>query len=174
MKTGTLVLAARYAAAFDRIAKNTDEAAANLAMLEDSLGKLKEISAYLKNPTINRQIKTELIDKTLPNNIVKVFLLVLIKEKRFDLLGAIIKEIHNLLDIRLGIKRAKVFTAKELDSNSKEQIKKELEAYFKTNLTLDFKEDASLISGLKIKVGDFYIEDSSASRLRELEEMLRE
>ena len=86
----------------------------------------------------------------------------------------IIKELYNLLDIRRGIKRGQVFTANELNNTAKEQIKKELENYFKTNLTLDFKEDKSLISGLKIKVGDFYIEDSSASRLRELEERLRE
>ena len=34
MKTGTSILAKRYACAFDCIAKNTEEAAANLAMLE--------------------------------------------------------------------------------------------------------------------------------------------
>lgn len=174
MKTGTSILAKRYACAFDCIAKNTEEAAANLAMLEESLGKLKEISPYLINPTINGQIKAELIEKALPANTAKVFLLVLIKEKRFDLTSEIIKELYNLLDIRRGIKRGEVFAARELDSTAKEQIKKELENYFKTNLTLDFKEDKSLISGLKIKVGDFYIEDSSASRLRELEERLRE
>jgi len=174
MRTGTSILAKRYAGAFDRIANNTQEAATNLAMLEESLGKLKDISPYLVNPTINRQVKAELIEKALPANIAKVFLLVLIKEKRFDLTSEIIKELYNLLDIRRDIKRAKVFTAQELDGFVKEQIKKELEIYFKTNLTLDFKQDKNLISGLKIKVGDFYIEDSSASRLRELEGILRE
>ncbi len=169
-----IVLAQRYAKALDRIAKNTDEAAANLASLEDSLIKLKEISPYLKNPTISGQIKTELIEKALPDNTAKTFLLVLIQEKRFDLLEEVIKQLYELLDKRRGIKRGKVFTARELDNTTKEQIKKELENYFKSSLTLDFKEDKSLISGLKIKVGDFYIEDSSASRLRELEERLRE
>lgn len=169
-----LVLAQRYAKALDRIAKSTDEAAANLISLEESLGKLKEFSPYLKNPTISGQIKSELIEKALPNNIAKIFLLVLIQEKRFDLLEEIIKQLYMLLDIRRGVKRGKVFTATELDNTTKEQIKKELENYFKSDLTLDFKEDKSLISGLKIKVDDFYIEDSSASRLRELEERLRE
>lgn len=174
MKTGTLILAARYAKAFDRIAKNTDEAALNLASLEDSLKSLQTISPYLENPSINGKAKAELIEKILPGNIVKVFLLVLVKEKRFNLIGEIIKELYTLLDERRGIKRAKVFTAKELDTAQKEKIKTELENYFKTKLTLDFKEDQSLISGLKIKVGDFYIEDSAASRLRELEGILRE
>lgn len=174
MKTGTLILSSRYAKAFDSIAKNTQEAADNLAMFEESLKALAGIAPYLENPTINGQIKTELIEKTLPKNIAKIFLLVLVKEKRFNLTGEILKELYRLLDKRKGLKRAKIFTAKELDFNTKEKIQTELEAYFKEKLTIDFKEDISLISGLKIKVGDFYIEDSAASRLRELENILRE
>lgn len=174
MKTGTLILAKRYAKAFDRIAKNTDEAARNLASFEESLKSLQGISAYLANPTINSKVKENLIEKSLQNNIAKVFLIVLIKEKRFNLAEEILKELNILLDERRGIKRAQVISAATLDNATKTQIQTALENYFKTKLTLGFAEDKSLISGLKIKVGDFYIEDSSRSRLRELENILTE
>lgn len=174
MKTGTLILAQRYAKAFDSIAQNTDDAARNLASFEDALKKLKDISAYLANPTINSKVKESLIEKSLPENIARELLKVLIKEKRFNLADEILKELNILLDERRGIKRAQVTSAVALDDKTKTQIQTALENYFKTKLTLGFKEDKSLITGLKIKVGDFYIEDSSRSRLRELENILTE
>ncbi len=174
MKTGTLILANRYAKAFDSIAKNTDDALHNLASFEECLNSLKEISVYLENPTLNEQVKTSLIKKVLPKNVATTFLAVLVKEKRFYLAEEVLKELHNLLDLRRGIKRGQVLTAKVLDEKVKLKIQKELENYFKTNLVLDFKEDSNLISGIKIKVGDFYIEDSAASRLQELEAVLKE
>lgn len=174
MKTGTLILAARYAKALDRIAKNTDEAARNLASFEEALKNLQGVSAYLANPTINSKVKENLIEKSLPDNIARAFLKVLIKEKRFVLADEILKQLNILLDERRGIKRALVTSAVKLNEDTKTQIQTALEKYFKTKLTLGFKEDKSLISGLKIKMGDFYIEDSSRSRLRELENILRE
>jgi len=174
MKTGTLILARRYSKAFDSIAKNTDDAAHNLASFEESLKNLQDISAYLANPTINSKVKENLIEKSLPDNIARALLKVLIKEKRFNLADEILKQLNVLLDGRRGIKRAQVTSAVALDDKIKTQIQTALENYFKTKLTLGFKEDKSLITGLKIKVGDFYIEDSSRSRLRELENVLTE
>lgn len=174
MKTGTLILARRYAKAFDSIAKNTDDAARNLASFEEALKNLQGISAYLANPTINSKVKENLIEKSLPENIARALLKVLIKEKRLSLADEILKELNVLLDGRRGIKRAQVTSAATLDDKAKTQIQTALENYFKTKLTLGFKEDKSLITGLKIKVGDFYIEDSSRSRLRELENVLTE
>ena len=174
MKTGTLILAMRYAKAFDCIAKNTEEAARNLASFESVLKKLQGISAYLANPTINIKVKEDLIEKSLPDSIARTLLIVLIKEKRFNLADEIVKQLNILLDLRRGIKRAQVTSAAILDDKTKTQIQTALENYFKTELTLGFKEDKSLISGLKIKVGDFYIEDSSRSRLSELENVLTE
>lgn len=174
MKTGNLILAARYAKALDRIAKNTDEAAHNLAELENCLKELKGLSNYLENPTVNEEVKISLIQKALPQNTARAFLLVLVKEKRFYLISEIIKELNNLLDLRRGIKRAQVISAGPLEDNVKNRIQKFLEDYFNSKLALEFKEDKGLISGVKIKAGDFYIEDSAASRLRELAGILRE
>jgi len=174
MKTGTLILAMRYAKALDRIAKSTDEAARNLASFEDALRKLQDISVYLANPTINSKVKENLIEKSLPDNIARAFLVVLIKEKRFNLANEVLNQLNILLDERRGIKRALVTSAVKLDDKTKTQIQTALEKYFDTKLTLGFKEDESLISGLKIKMGDLYIEDSAASRLRELEDILTE
>ena len=174
MKTGNSILAKRYANAYDRIAKNTDEALSNLAMFEDCLKGLKDIIPYLENPTINEDVKISLTENALPQNNARAFMLVLIKEKRFYLIEEILKEIKALLDIRQGIKRAVVTSAAPLDESTKAKIQKYLENYFKAKLALDFKEDKGLISGIKIKAGDFYIEGSAASRLRELAELLRE
>ena len=174
MKTGNSILAKRYANAYDRISKNTDEALANLAELENCLKGLQDIITYLENPTINEDIKISLIENALPQNNARAFMLVLIKEKRFYLIEEILKEIKVLLDLRQGIKRAVIASAAPLGESTKTKIQKYLENYFNTKLALDFKEDKSLISGIKIKAGDFYIEDSSSSRLRELAELLRE
>ena len=174
MKTGTLILAKRYAVAYDRIAKNTDEATHNLAELENCLKELQGLSIYLDNPTISEDVKISLTQKALPQNNARAFILVLIKEKRFYLVDEILKELNALLDLRRGIKRATVTSAATLDESTKAKIQKFLEDYFKTKLALDFKEDKGLIAGIKIKAGDFYIEDSAASRLRELAGILRE
>jgi len=174
MKTGTLILAKRYAVAYDRIAKNTDEAAHNLTELENCLKELQGLSIYLDNPTISEEVKISLVQKALSQNNALAFVIVLIKEKRFYLVNEILKEIHSLLDLRRGIKKATVTSAAALDEGIKAKIQKFLEDYFKTKLALEFKEDKGLISGIKIKAGDFYIEDSAASRLRELAGILRE
>ena len=91
-----------------------------------------------------------------------------------DLVDEILKQLKVLLDARRGIKRAQIISAVKLEDATKTQIQTALEKYFDTKLTLGFKEDESLISGLKIKMGDLYIEDSAASRLRELEDILTE
>jgi len=174
MKTGNLILAKRYALAYDRIAKNTEEAVHNMAEFENCLKELKGLWVYLENPTINEDAKVSLTEKALPQNNARAFILVLIKEKRFYLAGEILKEIKALLDLRQGIKRATVTSAAPLNEDTKIKIRKYLENYFKTELALEFKEDKGLISGIKIKAGDFYIEDSAASRLRDLAGILRE
>ena len=104
MKTGTLILAMRYAKALDRIAKNTDEAARNLASFEDVLKKLQDISVYLANPTINSKVKENLIEKSLPDNIARAFLVVLIKEKRFNLANEVLNQLNALLEMESSTK----------------------------------------------------------------------
>ena len=88
--------------------------------------------------------------------------------------GEIEKELQKLLDMRLGIKRCTITSAAQLEESDKIRLKNYLSEYFDSIIALDFKTDASLLSGITVRCGDTLIDGSAAGRLKQMAKILTE
>ena len=176
MKANMSVLAQRYAKAYDLVAKNDNAAAQkNYELFKEALSSLKPVEEYINNPTISPSVKLELASKAYGNaDTAASFVKLLISAGRYYLAGEIAKELQNLLDARLGIKRATVFSAGELDDGAKRGLGEALSKYFNSALALDYKTDASLLSGVVILCGDLLIDASAEGRIKQMTKILTE
>lgn len=174
MKTNALVIARRYAKAYDETAKTDQEAKANLEAYKNALNSLKEAGSYIQNPTIPFEVKEELLAKILTDKKAASFIKILVSSKRFDLAGIIEQEISNLLDIRLGVKRVTVTTALAAETKQKSLLDEALGKYFKSGVAVSYQEDETLLAGLIVRQGDLRIDGSAKGRIKQLSKNLTE
>ena len=174
MKTGSLMLAKRYAIAFDSLSKDTIQAQKNFASFKETLKQIEPIKKELNSPVLPFAIKQELLTKFNLQKEIFNLLLVLIKANRFALIKEIENELQNLLYKREGVKPVLVQSAKQLTLETKQHLEQTLNAYFKTRVIVSYELKPEFLAGLKIKVDDLYIESSILGRLNNLHDKLKE
>lgn len=176
MKANMSVLARRYAKAYDSVAKGDNAAAReNYELFKEALSSLKPVEEYINNPTIPPAVKLEVASKAYGKaDAASSFVRLLVSSGRYYLAGEIEKELQNLLDARLGIKRVTVFSAGELGEDAKRGLSEALSKYFNSALALDYKLDGALLSGVVIRCGDLLIDASAEGRLKQMTKILTE
>ena len=93
------------------------------------------------------------------------FLGLLIDRNRLDLLDEITATYETLLDERLGIVKARVTSALELDSKQKDLVATRLEALTGKKVRMEVSVDPSLIGGLVAQVGSTIYDGSIRQQL---------
>ena len=166
-------IAHKYAVAFDFCANNAQEARENFFSYHKSLEKLARVKDIVENPAIAFNQKESFLRDFLGKDIGACFVLLLVKAKRQHLAKVIERELMFLLDKREKINRAQVTTAHPLNPQEKEQAQKTLSEYFKTHLTLSFKEDKNILGGIIVKKDDICIDGSILGQLKNLEQALK-
>lgn len=174
MKTNTLVLAKRYAAAYDTLAADTAQASANLEAFKAALSSVKEAQDYINNPTIPFSVKAEILAKILTDGKAASFIKLLVSSGRFYLADFIVSELAALLDQRLGVKRVKVISAGREDETGQAILTDALSIYFKSKVAVEFTQDESLLAGVVVRQGDLRIDGSAAGRIEQLTKNLTE
>jgi len=175
MKANDSVLAKRYAKAYDGLAQGNALAKVNMTLFKDVLSALKPVENHLNNPTIPSCVKLEIVSKICSdNNQAGNFVKTLISAGRYYLAPEIEKELQNLLDVRFGIKRVSVTCAAEMEESAKIRLRNYLSEYFNSIVELDFKTDASLLSGITVRCGDILIDGSASGRLKQMAKILTE
>jgi|GEM_PF-3218667 ATP synthase, F1 delta subunit len=166
-------LAHKYAVAFDFCANNAQEAMANFSSYHNALERLARVKDIVENPAIAFNQKETFLREFLGKDIGASFVMLLVKAKRQHLAKVIERELMLLLDKRNKINRAQVTTAHALNSQEKQQAQKTLSEYFKTPLTLSFKEDKNILGGIIVKKDDVCIDGSILGQLKNLEQELK-
>ncbi len=166
-------LAHKYAVAFDFCANNAQEAKDNFFSYHKALEKLTRVKDIVENPAIAFNQKESFLQEFLGKDIGACFVLLLVKAKRQYLAKVIERELMSLLDKRNKIERAQVTTAVALNNKEKEHTQKVLSEYFKTPLTLSFKEDKNILGGIIVKKDDICIDGSILGQLKNLEQTLK-
>lgn len=175
MNANNSVLAKRYAKAYDSLAQGNALAKVNMTLFKDVLSALKPVETHLNNPTVPSWVKLEIVSKFCSdNNQAGNFIKTLISAGRYYLAAEIEKELQKLLDMRLGIKRCTITSAVQLEESDKIRLKNYLSEYFDAIIALDFKTDASLLSGITIRCGDTLIDGSASGRLKQMAKILTE
>ena len=108
------------------------------------------------------------------NPILGKFLRFLVSKRRLFYLDKILKDFVLYCSFKRGEIEAKLISAKKLQSDELEKIKKELFDKFGSKINLDYKIDKELISGLVIQVGSIMIDNSMKNKLKQIKSQMIE
>lgn len=160
-----LVEMAEKAGILDATASEVDELAQILAN-EPQLAKLfasRVLGTNERAGSIERLFKAQL------SELVYNFVQTVNRKGRLDKLQGIFKSFSRIVDERNGIVEVDVYVASAMQQDQLESMAQKVGAAIERNVILNQKVDASLIGGLKLRVGDRLIDGSIATQLKILE-----
>ena len=150
----------------------------NSSALLTLISKNKEFDNLIKDPTINRDILVNIINKISKNFtlqlLFKNFLLFLILKRRFFYIEQILKSFIEICSKKRGELKAEIKSAKELTQDQISKITEELSNNFNSKVKLNYNHDQSLIGGLIIQVGSTMIDTSIKNKLQQIENRMIE
>ena len=149
----------------------------SLAILE-LIKNCEEFNDLVKDPTINRDNLTNVIQKITENfNFQKLFnnfLCFLITKRRFFYLKEILNNFIEICSEKRGELKAEIKSAKILTEIEINKIKDELSNNFNSKIKLNYNHDQSLIGGLVVQVGSTMIDTSIKNKLQQIENKMIE
>jgi F-type H+-transporting ATPase subunit delta len=102
------------------------------------------------------------------------FLALLIENGNIGQAEKIISEFERAWDKSAGISRVEVSSAKELDKETRVEVKKHLAKIFGAKeVEMEEKVDPSIIGGLILREGDKILDGSVRGRMRDLREVIK-
>ena len=135
-----------------------------------------ELRNALENPLIAREGKVaileELAQRLSLSPTAKHLLLMLGARRRLPALPGIAQRLREMNDLRKGIVRAEVTTAVPLSDAYYERLRAELEKMTGNKVTLDKREDPSIIAGVVTRIGDTIVDGSLRTRLQQMKHTL--
>lgn len=134
----------------------------------------EQLMNFLEHPAVEKSKKTELLKSSLKGRVtdeVLSFLECILDHGRQDKIPEIFKKYLELARNTLGIGRAYVTSAQELNSRQQEQVRKRLlEVTSYQEMEIKFKADPSILGGLIIRLGNQVLDGSIKNRLKEMEQ----
>ncbi len=168
-----ITIARPYAEAVFELAKEKDtlnewsETLQNLATITAT----EEMQGLLQNPNISEddkvQVYVDILGDAL-NDQAKNLLNVLAENDRLTALPFISKIYDELKATEEKRVKATVFTAFEPTNEQQEKLKAVLNKKYDAEVDINYEVDPSLIGGIKIKVGDWVMDGSAVTQLKEL------
>ena len=136
----------------------------------------EKITALLENPKLPFDAKKALLEELLGeiNPLALNLACLLVHRGRLGIAGDISHQYDGLLDSYYGIEHAEVVTALPLDDEDRERISTQLGEVIGRKVVIDTQIDASIVGGVKIKIGDTLIDGSIRNRLSALRKSLVE
>ena len=124
------------------------------------------------NPAIpfapKRRIVEELGGRLSLVEITVNFILVLLENGRIGEYDEYVEAYTQVMDLRAGIVRGVVTSARGLDAEVRNRLEEVLSEISRARVRLAYEEDESLIGGLKIKVGSVIYDGSIRAQLEEV------
>jgi F-type H+-transporting ATPase subunit delta len=177
MVTGSL--ARRYAkAVFDlgNDHKNLDKLGEDLRQLAKVMRESAELSTVLSNPALRRAERGKVLDAILNRLTVqdhtRSLVYLLLDKERLASVPAISRELDTMIEAKAGRVSAEVVSAKPLSKQELEQIVVALEKLSGKKVSVEKREDPSLLGGVLAKVGDVVYDGSLRTQLRTLRDEL--
>jgi len=171
----------RYARAFFDIAREQnkiEEYYQELSQFDSVISQNKSLKEFLANPIFEQASKKgvveALIGKMGLTGMTASFLRVLVDKKRIDILNDIVVCYRQLMDEALKKVRVNVKTAFPLSEEMKSFISSNLEKAMGRKVNMTVEEDASLLGGVVIRVGDTLYDGSIKNQLNNMRNLLGE
>ena len=176
-----LVVSKRYAQALIQLQNagviTSDEILNDLKLIADTLKTSPDLNEVLSNPVVGKDDKKDIIESVFLDKIsktIKNFIKVLIDKDRFSAYKYIVYAYEKELDLIKGLERVEVISAVEMKQEAKERLQRKLEEKLKKSVIINFEQDAEIIAGLVIKIGDSVIDNSLRHKIDNLsKEMIK-
>ena len=150
-----------------------DEVEKNSIAFLDLIFKSNDFNTLTKDPTINREVLTKIVNSISKNfkleTLFKNFISFLITKRRFFYVEQILKSFIEICSKKRGELKAEIKSAKELTKDEINKITEELSTNFKSKIKLNYNHDKSLIGGLVVQVGSTMIDTSIKKKLQQIE-----
>jgi F-type H+-transporting ATPase subunit delta len=169
-------IALRYAQALMDIGKQKGSVAGiagDMQVIYDALHEVHELKAMLHTPVIRPDVKRKVVHEVFQKHVSKdvmLFMDLLLKKGRGDVLDLVAVEFLRLLDVDTNTVPALVTSARGLDEGAKQQIVSKLEKLTSKKVRASYAIDATLRGGFIAKVGDTLIDASLQHQLENLRE----
>ena len=164
----------RYAAAFFDLATEkglVEKASEDMALLGKVCTSNHDFVRMLQNPVIHADKKKKVIDQIFGDSVNKMslsFMNLMIRKRRERYLPSIADAFNELYKVSKGIKTAFVSSAVSLSANEKTGILEIIGKLTDKKIDLVESTDVDLIGGFVINVDDFQVDQSIASKIKEL------
>ncbi|MBN1663258.1 MAG: ATP synthase F1 subunit delta [Deltaproteobacteria bacterium] len=174
-------IAKRYARAFFDIAGEDNQYEkyfGELQSVSSIIGGNKDLKEFLSNPIFDQSDKKVVVGQILGkvdiSHMTENFINLLVDKRRIDVLPDIADSYRELMDGTLRKIQVEVKTAFPLKSDLMERLQKSLEVMTGKAVEMAVSEDASLLGGLVVKVGDTYYDGSIKTQLNNIRNLLGE
>ena len=168
-------LAGRYALALFELARDErklESVGTGLDAVRRALAESEEFRALAESPLVGREDKAKAIAAAAEaiglDPLTRNFLGVLARNRRLGQLPAIIRAFDTLAARHRGEIRAEVVSARPLDDDQVEAIRRNLRARFGSDIAVDLDVDPAILGGLVVKVGSRMIDGSIRTKLHSL------
>lgn len=166
-------MAAVKANALDKVEKE-------LAQISGLMTDSKEFRNFVLDPSVPSETRVEglnaILGKMGASDVTKRFVDVVVENNRIDELDRILEKFGDIAAEQKGQVKAVVTTAQGLERSEVEQIQVGLRKMLAPgqSLILEEKIDPSIISGVIIDIGDKHVDMSVLSRVRKLQQIVRD
>jgi F-type H+-transporting ATPase subunit delta len=172
-------IAQRYAAALADVALERKSAAAvqrDLAAFVETFFSSADLKTIIESPAVNRDLKESVIEKVAAkmgmDETARNFILLLVDNRRTDMLRDVAKAFSEELNARLGIAEADVSSPRELSGAEKQELTAALERRTGKKIQARFAQDKALVGGAVVRVGSTIYDGSVREQLNRLREQL--
>ena len=170
-------VAGRYARALFEIAQKDQKVGPYgevLGEISEAIEKNSDLKEFLITPHVPMLAKKEAVANIFGEApvVVQNFLFLLIDKQRGDILPTIVHEYRKIADQESRILEVSVISAKKLNSAEELALQKKLEEVSGRNIRVINQEDASILGGLLIRIGNRWIDGSVRGQLRTLGDRL--
>ncbi len=174
-------IAKRYARAFFGIAKEDglyEKYYLELTLFSSIIKESKDLKELLLNPVFGQDEKRAVVDsllkKTDISNVTANFLRLLVDKRRIGILPDIESCYRKFMDDALRKIRVDVKTAFPLSAELSEKLQKRMEDLTGRKVEMAVSEDASLLGGIVVGVGDTLYDGSIKTQLHNVRNLLGE
>jgi F-type H+-transporting ATPase subunit delta len=173
-------LAGRYAIALFELAdeqKRLEAVGASLAAVKQALAESDDFRALTTSPLVGREEAARAVAATAGamrlDPVTANFLGVLAANRRLGQLGAIIRAFNLLAARHRGEMTAEVTSARPLDDDQLDAIRKNLRARTGSDIAVELSVDPAILGGLVVKIGSRMIDGSIRTKLNTLAQAMK-
>jgi F-type H+-transporting ATPase subunit delta len=135
-----------------------------------------ELQRVLLSPAVPNSRKRAVIQKLAPelglNTKIRNFIYVLIDHRRIGQIGEIQEAFQSIMDDRMGLIRANVTSARDLNDEQRGAVQAELRTLTGKQIRMEYSVDPALIGGVVARVGSTVYDGSVRGQLEALRQRL--